>query len=131
MIHWIGGPEAALLRLVHEALGVVSGHPLVECPWTREATWSVIQAWGRRKLRIRIIIHLSWRAYQFQINKSLCECNLTFYLNILLFYARSHFLLFALIGPFIQNDLLSCNFLTLVRIWEMTARKWNRTFNQD
>jgi len=90
-----------------------------------------IDPWGRRKLMIRILIHLSWRAYQFQINKSLCECNLKFYLNILLSMLDRIFCFFALIGPFIQNDLLSCNFLTLVRHWEMTASKWNRTFNQN
>jgi hypothetical protein len=42
-------PETEDLRLhccalCMETLGVLTGHPLVECPWTREATWSVIQA---------------------------------------------------------------------------------------
>jgi hypothetical protein len=42
-------PESEDLRLhccalCMEALGILSGHPLVECPWTREATWSIIQA---------------------------------------------------------------------------------------
>lgn len=27
-----------------DALQIISGHPLVECPWINESTWSIIQA---------------------------------------------------------------------------------------
>lgn len=30
--------------LCMEALGIVSGHPLVECPWINQATWSIIHS---------------------------------------------------------------------------------------
>ena len=30
--------------LCMEALGIISGHPLVECPWINQATWSIIHS---------------------------------------------------------------------------------------